>query len=377
MADSPVTASPNLPCPRTPSTQQDFLDLFDRILPSTYLDPMKSGVGPGYELFQAFGSVGERVSLAISRTACQSFVGSATGGSFATVTVQLFRQDTITRVTVLRGTVLLCSASGRRFTTNADVHFEPSQTGPFDVTATSIEQEYEYNVTGQRTAANGPTIQVRQIPDATGGSPAALDQLGADRGITRLVGEDDQQYRVRIKQLPDTVSPGAIRRACQRAFRPWNHGFAFVETWDPELQLAYDIPNGGVDGNPAVGAYDDPVNYPLQNLMCDAAFFRGAFVIVVDNLEPIYDVGFAYDDPGETAADYVSPNTNGMHAIPAYDLPDDSPDDAIYGCFDGIDQDRNAVYAGLADVIDLIKPAGVSYTFLMPEPGKTLFPLSP
>ena len=93
-SEEPSTASPDLPCPISELTEQDFLDLFDRLFPLEYLQNLKDP-GPGYELFQGFAKVGERVSMSVERLGCDAFILSSTGGSKATGTVQLFRGSTL------------------------------------------------------------------------------------------------------------------------------------------------------------------------------------------------------------------------------------------------------------------------------------------
>lgn len=48
------------------------------------------------------------------------------------------------------------------------------------------------------------------------GEMGVLDAIGAERGIARAPGEDDESYRTRVKAIADTVSPNAIRRIGNR-----------------------------------------------------------------------------------------------------------------------------------------------------------------
>src|SRR5512144_1017535 len=61
-------------------SQADFLALIDRLLPLSYLDPLKN-VGPGYELYKATAKLFERASIAVGRLECEQFILSATGGA--------------------------------------------------------------------------------------------------------------------------------------------------------------------------------------------------------------------------------------------------------------------------------------------------------
>jgi len=95
-------------------------------------------------------------------------------------------------------------------------------------------------------------------PDSpAGGRTAMLDELGNERGISRAPGEADDSYRARVAQLPDTVSPNAIRRAGNRilaplglsvclrevgsALLPGAYCDAVVAPPDPALFYAYDL----------------------------------------------------------------------------------------------------------------------------------------
>jgi hypothetical protein len=57
----------------------------------------------------------------------------------------------------------------------------------------------------------------------SGGAVAMLDALGEERGLPRHPGEIDDDYRRRVSQVADVVSPNAIRRALNRALGgyPW------------------------------------------------------------------------------------------------------------------------------------------------------------
>src|SRR5690606_7130522 len=53
----------------------------------------------------------------------------------------------------------------------------------------------------------------------SGGVAAVLDEIGDERNIPRLEGEQDEEYRLRIAEPSDVVSPNAIRRAGNRVLR--------------------------------------------------------------------------------------------------------------------------------------------------------------
>jgi hypothetical protein len=59
-------------------------------------------------------------------------------------------------------------------------------------------------------------VAVTNIALVERGEMGVLDAIGAERGISRSPGEDDESYRARVKAIADTVSPNAIRRIGNR-----------------------------------------------------------------------------------------------------------------------------------------------------------------
>lgn len=154
-------AAPALPCPIDPYTQQDLLDLFDRILPGHYITPLKAP-GPGYELLQAFAAVGARLSQAVEHYACSAYILSSSGGGFALGTVQLLRSAVNPEgiaLTVKVGTVVKSSRGGRRYLTTEDVLFGPNDLGPFTVGIIAEVKGYEFNEPGPIVAADGTLLE--------------------------------------------------------------------------------------------------------------------------------------------------------------------------------------------------------------------------
>lgn len=188
-------------------TQSDLLALFDRLLPYYYLEPLKTP-GPGYEYLQAVAKMNARVSEAVAHMGTGNYIGSATGGSYATATVEFYRDNTVFgAVTLLKGTVVGTS-DGYLYQTMDDVSFGATDLGPYAVEVQALVRGWNWNKPGPITTASGatvagsinelrqpvvsafsanfdPTMQVRQTTDATGGSSPMLDGLGLDRGIAR------------------------------------------------------------------------------------------------------------------------------------------------------------------------------------------------
>ena len=390
----PPPSAPTLPCPRDPFDQQHFLDMFDRLYPQNYIGAMKLKAGPGYEVFQSYGNVGQRLSLANVRLECGNFILSASGGTFATVSLHLFRGSGGPAVTIKAGTVFSTSTQNRQFVLLRDVTFGNGDVGPFAAAAQAVLPGWEWNVRGERTTAGGellpgnidtivttlqadpatglltfidPTIQVSQPTDAGGGAAPMLDQLGEDRGLPRLPGEPDSYYRARIRTLPDTVSPDAINRQIRAALAPYGASsqYEFVETFNLSYQTCYDAPSAPIAGSPFdpnLFTYDDPrPTIPFRNRYMDENEYRGCFITVLPNLPCLQDVGFAYDDIANNPSEFVSPGGVGRRATDAYDVPSSAdPTLILQGGYDGFDLPKQVVYKGIFDLLQRIKPAGVA-----------------
>lgn len=464
-----------IPPPVIAQTQADFLALFDRILPASYLDPIKQ-VGPGYELLQAYAKIAEALSNSVQIAGSDLQASTASDGAFATGTVQLSRpqpassgqqlpgqagntasivtgaaggnmrvsglsgmsansvghylvlsntfyvQNTggflITAfvnnttvdvanasavipdladgaiswseqnwvVTVKAGTVVSASIGGQQFVTTADVVFNPTDVGPFDVAVQAVAFGYEYNVPGKFTAANGfdvipgaidtvttlieepalgdISIQVSQNTATSGGADSALDAIGNDRGIVRQPGEAADRYRARLRTLPDTVSPNAVIRTVRALTYPIGIGFSHIETWQVSYQSCYDSPSvefPNTDFDPNLFVYDDPrPTLPFNNRWLDENDYRGGIIVVVGAAQPLADVGMAYDDTALNVQDLQSPLSHGARACCAYDVPSDLGFGFLQGGYDGFDLPRQALYKGLYDLLQAIKAGGVS-----------------
>ncbi len=385
--------------------QAYFLALFARILPSSYLEPLQD-TGPGYELLLAMAKVGERLSLAVTRTEVGAYITTSFGSNLATGTV-LFARATASFgvVTVKAGTVVRATNGARDYQTLADVTFGVGEIGPKAVPVRATVADWQHDVPGQSTTLGGqvlpgavdtvqrgildppygdPTIYAFNADEICGGSPAMLDGLGLDRGIARRTGESDDAYRYRVRQLPDTVSPGAVRRAIAAVFSPLGFAADFIETWQIDYQTCWDAPST-TPGTPSyqpvppanplyneqLFVYDDPrpAYPPFRNRWMDEVDYRGAFIVVVPNLPAMSDVGMAYDDTAVTPADLLT--SIGGRAASAYDVPSGFTA-APQGSYDGVsvpdgaggwsfnfDLAKAAVYKGLNDLLESVRAFGV------------------
>jgi hypothetical protein len=194
-------------------TQDDFLRLFDRLLPDYYLAPMKpSGntfpnvgqSGAGYEYLQAVAKIMSRVSLSVAHMTDAGFIGTSTGGARATATVQFYRPNTIFGPIELLAGTLVGTFDGYLYQTTSTTTLSGLTTGAVEVEA--IAKGYDWNkpgpitVNGEEIAgpldrlvsavlpdggAMDPTIKVKQLTEAAGGISNTLDGIGLDRGVLR------------------------------------------------------------------------------------------------------------------------------------------------------------------------------------------------
>jgi len=209
-------------------TQEDFLRLFDRLLPDYYLAPMKpegnnypnkGQMGAGYEYLQAVAAVMSRVSLSVAHMNDAGFVGTAVSGSRATSSVKFYRPNAIFgEVTFLTGTIV-GTFDGYMYQTTADVTLGATDLESVAVEVEAIAKGYDWNKPGpieivRQEVINGvtyttteviegtidrlvtavlplnainmdPTVQVKQLTAATGGASNTLDGVGQDRGVFR------------------------------------------------------------------------------------------------------------------------------------------------------------------------------------------------
>jgi hypothetical protein len=108
----PVIGS-SVPCNALSYSQEDLLGVVDRSYPADYIDSMKRRPDGGYELFQAVAKVMERISIAIARWYCCSFLMFAQGGEKAIGVVELFRTDTTAGALTYRNGSIVQTASGK------------------------------------------------------------------------------------------------------------------------------------------------------------------------------------------------------------------------------------------------------------------------
>jgi len=376
------TPPPNLgafvPCAGNAYDQSYLLGILNRGYPYDYIQGLQLTQNSGYEQFYAAAKVGERVSIGIANFECDSFVISANGGRQAVGALEIWKTDT-SAFTLQRGSTF-STTDGRIFATTVDQAFDAMNLGPFLVPIQAVDVGYEYNTPGQVVALNGevlpgaitrievlslspptfdPTIQIKQLLETYGGREAALDALGADLLVTRVPGEEDPAYRLRIKETPDTVSPNAIIRGVNRLLQSVNPSWTCVlhEVGYPNFQGIFfdagssaDSPqdpdwNFAWDMNP-----DDNIQDRFKTWL-DAIEFRGFFLVEIPDVSIYTDFGLIYDA--------VDP-TNQL--INAWDQPEN---DAPNASWDGQATYSAPLYQAILDLIEAKHAAGIGYDVIL------------
>lgn len=288
-----------------------FLALFDRTFPFGYIYPMKTTPDGGYEVFEATAASGARVSLAIQREENDLLTMFAPTGAYATGTVTFSRPTfTAGAVTIEAGTVLTTSKGGKQFTTNTDVVFGATDLGPHTCTVTAVAFGYVYNTRGPFTAASGAAIPgeidtiytlttsppygdisfvVAQAIDTTGGTDMALERLAWDRGIARSNNESPEPFRLRVRTLPDTVSPGAIQRVVQSVMG--NYLYVIREVGRSNFRGMF------YGGDEVLGVVDRYDFYDVDSLVFNGVVTSGVFiddepVVLIDAALNVYAHGY-------------------------------------------------------------------------------------
>ena len=386
----PILAGSGQPSNAVAYDLQHYLTVLDNSYPADYLNSIKRAPNGGYELFMANAAVGARMSLAISRLIEDCMLMFAQGGQFATGSVDFYRTDFSNgAITLLPGTLVQASKSGRLFVLTAAVSFGATDTGPFTVGIQAIAYGYEYNLPGEFTAANGellpgeidtiwlsnsidgsgtPTfdtnMMVRQVLPTANGRPASLDGMGADRAVKRQGGERDDVYRQRIIDLPDTVSPNAIVRGVNKILFGYGLSPCVIRevgtpNTDPPDTFADDsapFPDFFFDGNGADdgNAYDvDLTAWPAlawTSIWLDEAHFRGYFMIGLPEVDSFLDYS-AYDGS----------DSDTFQIMNAYDQTDLSAPMS----YDGYNVLLTNLYNAIADSVLQKHGAGVKYDFYL------------
>lgn len=317
-----TAGAPSIPCPVVPYTQQEILDLFDRLLPDHYIAPLKSP-GPGYEVLQMSAAIGARLSRAVERFGCGAFILSSQGGAFATGQVELFRaavQPEAIAVTVKAGTRVKSARGGRRYLTTADVLFGPNDLGPFLVAIQAEAQGYEFNEPGTIVSADGtalegeidtvdmlvetapsqplantgtasvsfgvPTGSVQTISGMTGASfsPDSVNRFMTISGAANAVNNGSRQIVQFISATSVRIRNTAAVVEGPTASVSWQEYSAATDVGDLTIQVRQPAAtSGGVDAS--LDAHGKDRGIPRGDGEVDSSY-RGRIRALPDNISP-------------------------------------------------------------------------------------------
>jgi hypothetical protein len=365
-----------------PRDQNFYLDVLRRAYPQEYLVPIELKKNGGFELFRAAALLGARLSLAVSRVHECSFLSTAGGGTLATGSVEFYRGSFAAGAITLTAGTVVSTPDGRRFRTTSSAVFGATELGPKTATVSAVAVGYSYNVPGRVTTAGGevlegqireivtlmtsvpaidPAMMVRQITATTGGAAACLDGLGNDVEIPRHPDESDDAYRVRIRETPDAVSPGAVQRGVDKLLAAVNSAGCLREVGTGKLPgIFYDA--GTSLDSPQVPArnfaYDmDGTVRPEDRfkLYLSVADFRGFFLVGVPRVV-VSQFGLVYDG---TSAD----------AHPMQNAYDTTALNAVNADYDGVTQQASALYKSVYSLIQDKKAGGVGFSLYVEDVG--------
>jgi len=194
-------------------------------------------------------------------------------------------------------------------------------------------------------------ISVTNEESPSDGRSPWLDELGAERNVDRSAGEADDDYRKRVKEPADVVSPNAIVRTINRILLPLGCQGCFYEHGNGIQGFFYDA--GSSDDAPQDPdrnfAYDvDPSLRPQDatKLYFDFLEMRAFFMVGVCRLGG-GDFGFAYDDDDRGFYDRV---------------------DGV-GFYDGYPVEAAAAYTALHDELERVKAGGVGFVLFIDDVG--------
>ena len=370
-------------------TQAQFLALFERLFPSEYLEAMKAGAGPGWELFQAFAAIGQRCSEAAVSADRGLHYSTAPGGAKSGGNVEFYRATaTAGAGAVKRGTIVQTSKCGRDFVVLEDAVFGGADLGPVEVPVEAVAEGEEWNVPGQVVTAAGevlpgdidtvrvwmqdpvhwdPSVKVRNVQPVSGGTTAMGDALAYDRGLLRYTGEPTDKFRLRVRRLPDNGSPGALDRMLHAALDPIGITFDLIEPWEMSYQTCYFDPGDDIGAIPAtygfdpnLFCYDDPRAFvPVRNRYLDENDHRGSVLLVMTILPAFLDRGMAFDDVDSDGWPQHQ-TAHGWRAWSAYDVPAAGNFHAlVHGFLDGADYSLRGMYQQLYSALQASVAGGV------------------
>lgn len=190
-------------------------------------------------------------------------------------------------------------------------------------------------------------ITVTNQLSPVGGRSAVLDEIGYERMVYRGVGESDDDYRERVANVSDIVSPNAIRRIANKMLVPYGYEAILREVGYPLFRGFF------YDGDPSKQDVQIAFAYDLTRVdqrfmvQLDYTEFRAFFLLEIPRIG-LGEFGFAYDLGG----------VNFYDAAPSLSFLDGYP---ITGA---------TILKRLWNAINEAKAGGVGFDFVHPrDPG--------
>ena len=203
-------------------TQQELYDLWARTVPEELIAGIEASGDD--RMFKAVMAVAARVSSACEGQRLGQYVATATAGYRSQGTLRVSRSLAGGASTILAGAQFVTPSLVRIRTTATAVL--PVGVGMVDVAAEGAVSGlsgnldsgdalsfYEASFVGEDC---GQHLTAVALGAFTQGTDAQLESLGRDRGAVRQTAETEQQYRERLRRLPDTISKPGIERTVRR-----------------------------------------------------------------------------------------------------------------------------------------------------------------
>ncbi len=155
-------------------------------------------------------------------------------------------------------------------------------------TATVLSVEHDSDFVGESETAAWRVLDwvtdyglaVSNVLGPAGGQVAFLDELGDERGVGRSPGELDEDYRARVREIADVVSPNAVKRAMNRGFSyEWTLrevGSANLPGFFFDAEDAYDVDVLVFTGT-LTGTFEQDEGVVLENPTTFERFADGRF----------------------------------------------------------------------------------------------------
>ena len=401
-------------------SKSDLLALLKRISDETWLSGMLS-TPDGQAIVNAWTAVWEAASIAVSKQVDCSMISTAPAGAFGVCTLVLSRADATAAGSIPQGYTFISNlgvslivatpitiASGQATVALPLVTLR--QTDLVNTVENAFDDildpgDFVDAILGTANPAcpffdaphSAGTLVYQSSTPIVGAIEDWLSAHGDERGCKRQAGEDGENYRARIRLIPDAVSPNAVAAALDGA-SPLLPERWMVEPFDdgadPAVRLALKL--GRFDMPACDGSFcDDWTGEPLADKLplntCETVGLREsrAYVrvdLVGDLEEP--DGSVLYCDAGYCDDDrwgYPDVGTNPAISSAAQALQQELRnklaggvqsdiylDDATY-----LQASQEVVMAspGMALILDLTPPAGTAW--YLREGLLTAAPLNP